>query len=157
MPSAVHLASNEPIFKWCFRLTFNAITGIENFIATSGLPKDAVNVVPVRHQNYDKTIAGRAIHQQHTFAMKGYVSPNTAARMWQWWERVYKAGVVGSPGAYKEQGEISLTNGRGDKVARWNMIGCYPSQMDIGEGSYADPELVEIIATIEVDQLVRAD
>lgn len=156
MPSAVHLATNEPIFKWCFRLSFNAISGIENYIATSSLPKDAVNVVPVRYQNYDKTIAGRAIHQQHTFAMKGYVSPNTAAKMWQWWERVYKAGRVGSPGSYKEQGEVSLTDGRGNKVAQWNMIGCYPSQMDIGEGSYADPELVEIVATIEVDQLVKA-
>lgn len=153
MPSLEHLRQNEPVFNWCFRLTFEPITGITEFLSTSGLPKDSVNVVLVQYKNYHKAIAGRETHQQLTFSVKGYVDPNTAVIMWNWFKKVYHSNVVGAPKDYKHSGNLSLTNGRGDNIANWQLIGCWPSTMDIGQGDYSNSELVQITATIEVDDM----
>ena len=154
MPSAGHLRANEPIFQWCFKVLFPDVSATDEFVSTAALPKDAVNVVTVQYENYQKTIAGRNIHQQLTFTVKGYVSPNTAAIMWKWFQKVYHENVVGHPKDYKRDGEMWLTNGRGYPVASWILRGCWPSQMDLGEGNYSTPDVLQVTATIEVDQFI---
>jgi hypothetical protein len=149
MPSLEHLVQSEPIFQWCFRAQFAGISG--KYIASAMLPKDAVNVVLVHYRNYDKAIAGKAIHQQLNFVIKGYVEPNTAAEVWGWWKKVYRNPEVNAPSTYKIGGSMELTDGRGGMVTRWELEGCWPSQVDIGEGNYGTPDLVLITATIEVD------
>ena len=151
MPSLEHLVQSEPIFQWCFKVQFAGISG--EYIASAMLPKDAVNVVAVHYRNYDKTIAGKAVHQQLNFVMKGYVSPNTAAEVWQWFSKVYVCPEVHAPSEYKIGGSMELTDGRGNMVTRWTLSGCWPSQVDVGEGNYGTPDLVLITATIEVDDI----
>jgi len=154
MPSLEHLSKNEPVFQWCFEVYFPDIAGMEKFVSTTALPKDAANVVTVQFKNYQKTIAGRNVHQQLTFTVKGYVSPNTAAVMWNWFKKVYHENVVGHPKEYKKDGQMMLTDGRGSIIDSWTLRGCWPSQMDLGEGNYSTPDVLQITATIEVDQFI---
>jgi hypothetical protein len=76
--------------------------------------------------------------------------------MWSWWKKVYVSPEIFHPSSYKRSGYMELTDGGGYMVTRWELEGCWPSQVEVGEGNYGASDLVLLTATLEVD-VIRLD
>ena len=154
-PSADFLGTSEPVFKYGYEATFE-ILGKETlkFSQSITLPKAGNAQIDVLYKNFKKYIAGISTHQKSNLKVRAFVEPDTAAKCWQWYRMVYPSkGVVGSPKSYKKSGSVSLLDGRGSPISTWQYTGCWPSEIEMGDGSQADATIIEIGLTIEYDDV----
>ena len=154
-PSADFLNSAEPNLKFEYEAFFDILGDVMKFNESFTLPLSSVNTIAIPYKNRVKQIAGSSMHQQSTLKIRSFVSPSTAAKCWKWYRKVYPSpGVVGHPGDYKTGGYVKLLDGRGSYIASWQYQGCWPSKIEMGEGSQADMgTLIEISLTIDFDEV----
>jgi hypothetical protein len=154
--SADFLGVAEPIYQYGYEAIFEKIgDSTLKFTESVTLPHMANSASTVKYRNSHKTIAGQYTHGTLTLSVKTVVSPNTALQVWKWYRLVYpKPGIVGHPKEYKAGGMISLVNGRGDPILTWQLQGCWPSSVKMGDGrNTSGGEFVLVELTIEVDDI----
>ena len=156
MPSAGHLRTGEPAFGWCFQAVFPKL-GILTplYVSTATLPDQTWENTQVYYFAGSVKLASRATINDCSLTIKDYIEPNTAALCWRWWRDVGSSfnGEINPPPAYKTDGTLVITDGRGSPINVWNLIGCFPSAMQMGDGDYSSTDILQVTMTIMIDTL----
>ena len=154
MPSADFLGTSEPVFTFEYHLMFSKLgDDVLKFTESITLPKASNASTSIPYKNYVKAIAGTNTHEVITLKVKSFVSPNTAAKLWEWYKKVYpKKGVLGHPKDYKDNGIIALTDGQSNPISTWKVTGAWPSKIDMGDaGEGANATNIMIGLTLDID------
>lgn len=155
MPSADFLGFAEPVFNFEYQMIFSKLgDSVIRFSEGITLPNSSNEVIEIIYKNKRKTIAGVHQHSQYSLKVKAFVDPNTAVEIWKWYRLVYPGhGVVGHPKDYKDQGKIMLTDGRHNPIATWDVVGAWPSKVEMGEASEGSPQNIIMSLSLEADDV----
>lgn len=114
---------------------------------------------PEMHHNQEKAyFAGK--HSWEACKMVWYdteQSPDTSREMWEWLNGVIDITnvTVQVPSAYKKDGTLQMLKGDGSASETWQMMGCWPQDINWNGLDYADTEIQTIEIAMRFDRAVR--
>lgn len=148
MPNADHL-NNGPRFGWCFRIQLQGIPG--EYAATATFPSVGYEVCEVGYFGGSRKLAAKCTTNETTVGIRDYVSANVAASVYNWYRSVGNARDCTIANNYKRDGVIMATNTDGAGGVQYKIAGCFPSQVEFGEGDYSSTDLILINVTVTYD------
>lgn len=143
--------SFEPtrMFRWVLELD-----GIDAFTAaTAQLPKKQFEPITIDYMNQKRYLAGKGEWQTLDFSLHNPIAPSAAQKVINWLRLVHDdpTGRMGYAEMYKRNFSIKLHDGLGNVVSKWNIIGAWPLNIDMGDLDYASNDTIKVNFTVRMD------
>jgi len=125
-------------------------------IRASDLPTLVFEEFEIPYQNSRRYIAQRFSPEAMTITYNDYLDPNTAGALVSWSNLVGVPLVekINPPSVYKRDGRVVLFAPDGSSERVWRLLGCWPQSVNYGSVDMSATGIVQIEATIRVDQYV---
>ena len=153
MPEADHLANSTPVFQWGFIVKIGDLPGA--FVQSVSMPKIANTVIEIPCKNRIMTCAGLLQHEQVSVVLRNFQDSKVISSLVDWYHQIIlESGDLGYPQSYKKDGEIEILGSDLSGVEVIRLEGCWPSQIELGEGDYSGQDLLLSTVTLEVDNVI---
>jgi hypothetical protein len=125
-------------------------------LATFALPKVTMTPVEVGYLNEKRKFVGRPTFDDLQVVFNDFVDVGTAALLQKWWYLCYNPenGFIGLAAQYKKSGMIRLNGPNGQFDREYELVGCFPSQFDMGEIDMLGEDGVKITMTLSYDKYI---
>lgn len=120
------------------------------------LPKVTNNPIEVPYLNEKRKFAGMPVFDDLPVVFKDYVDIGTAALLQKWRYSVYdpETGFIGLAAKYKKTGLIKMYGPNGQFDREIELVGCWPSALDMGEIDMAAEDAVQLTMTLTYDKYI---
>ena len=120
------------------------------------LPKVTNNPIEVAYLNEKRKFAGNPVFDDLTIVMKDYIDIGTGAILQKWRYEVYnpETGQIGLAAKYKKAGLIKMYGPNGEFDREIELVGCWPSALDLGEIDMTSEDAVQISMTLTYDKYI---
>jgi len=148
----------------------NAIIGFDNLpgqakdeiiqlsLASFPLPKSANGVIELGYVNEKRKFAGPATFEDIAIVFNDFVDVEVAKKIQAWRYQVYnpQTGAIGLARTYKKTGYITMYAPNGDEAfnREFELIGCWPSNLDHGDIDLAGEDVIKINLTLTIDKAI---
>jgi len=156
MLRATHLTTNfEPQRKFDFEIDFGDDI-LRLSVSKASLPSGSNEEIELKYGNERVWIAGQANWEASTLEIRDTLDAGTAEILWNWRRQVYdeETGAIGRAATYKRVGSLFLLAPDGSDYREWQLIGCWPQSLKMGDLDMSDNNIVLIEATIRYDRAV---
>lgn len=126
---------------------------IELACDTVGLPTVSNDPVELDYGNSQIKVAGKATVDDISVAVKDFIEPDVEKILWNWRLQVYnpQTGKVGWAKNYKKTCTIVQYGPNGEVVRKWQLDGCWPTSLDLGDMDYSSGDKKQITMNLSVD------
>lgn len=117
-------------------------------------PKQENAILEENYLNEKRRYAGPMTVGEIDVVLKDYVDNHVAFLCWQWRMEVYDpfTGKIGLARNYKKPGRIRMYSPEGSIERTYQLIGCWPSNLDIGDYDHTAEEGILITMTVVIDK-----
>jgi len=154
---------NDLVFKRKFRWTFTVLTGCsgtipEHFVKLASRPNISVEETEINFRHGKTWIPGKGTWETITVTYYD-VNQTDNLDLYSWLATVYDfTDPVGLKQASKRSeygavGTLTLFDGCGSPMERWEMEGMWPTTINFGDLDYSNSEEVTIELTLRYDQV----
>ena len=126
---------------------------IELACESTGLPTISNDPIELSHGNSKVKVAGQATVDDVSVVVKDFITPDIEKLLWQWRLKVYnpETGKVGWAQNYKHDAKIIQYGPNGEVKRTWQLKGCWPTSLDLGELNYEGGDKKSITMNLSVD------
>lgn len=114
-----------------------------------------INISPIKvtYGNNSINYAGKPEYNDLSITIRDFIGLDTEQELMTWHNKVYdpKSQAIGFAAQYKQSGILREFAPNGTVLRGWNLYGCFPSNITLGNFSYDDNSIREINATFLVD------
>lgn len=154
--------TGEPIRTNNWELTINGVesfnipTDTPYFINSAGVPSYSIDPIELAHFNEKAYVAGMPSLDGMTLEITDVVDPNIAQGFRNWSEAVYNpnTGEIGYVAEYKKDGILYQYDTKGVIIRQWQVIGMWPTKVDIGKTLDVSAAASKINVELKVDRCV---
>ena len=147
----------EPKRKNRFILRFPSSLGInEWYVTSSKRPTAKINSVEIPFLNTSTYVAGRFTWDEITVQFKDPIGPSAMQALMEWF-RLHAESVTGRMGyasGYKINLELEMLDPTGVVIEKWELQGCFITNLNGGDLNYSQDELATIDVTIRPDRCI---
>lgn len=147
----------EPKRKNRFVLEFPTELGIEVWkVQSVTRPKLTVNSVEVHWINTVDTVAGKGQWQPMDIEFIDTQGPSTSTQTMEWVRLCFETltGRMGYAAGYKKTLILKGLDPTGVEVEKWELRGCWPTNIEFGENSQEDDGLQTVKITVQPFQCI---
>lgn len=127
-------------------------------LASFPLPKVTMSPIEQGYLNEKRKFAGRPTFDDLALVFNDTVSSGSGigALLQKWYYSVYnpETGQLGFAANYKKQGLIKLYGPNGTLDREIQLVGCFPSALDLGEADMMGEDMVRITMTLTIDKWI---
>jgi hypothetical protein len=148
----------EPKKKNRFIIRFPSTMGINEWtVSTASRPKATIGSVEIPYFNTSHFVAGRYKWDAISISFRDIIGPSTSQALMEWFRQHAETvtGRMGYAASYKKDIEIDMCDPTGATVERWVCEGCFITDLNFQDLSYAEEGLAEIQLTIQPDRCVQ--
>lgn len=120
------------------------------------LPKVTNNPLEAGYLNEKRKFAGNPVFDDLPIVLKDFVDIGTAALLQKWRYMVYdpETGKIGLAANYKKSGLIKMHGPNGEFDREIELVGCWPSALDMGEIDQMGEDMVKLTMTLTYDKYI---
>ena len=160
-----NLFKYDPLKTWQYELLISGLADagdelLKLVLIDCDRPKVKSDEIVVHHFNDRFKLAGKVDYQEIKFTMMDAV-PNSETGKYAseiistWRDEVFNplTNEMQAPSVYKRNAKIVMYNGLKEQVEEFNIIGCWPKDVDYGKTDYKDTTgIITISVTLAVDK-----
>jgi hypothetical protein len=116
---------------------------------------------PEMHHNQEKAyFAGKHAWEPITLVWyDGEQSPDVSSEVYTWIDSgvlsSFGSANVNPPNQYKKDSTLQMLDGAGAPTETWNILGCWPQDVNWGDLDYTNTEIQTIEVTMRYDRAIR--
>lgn len=121
------------------------------------LPTESSGIITVNYGNTQVKFAGQTSWSAGSLTLRDYIDPDMEAIIMTWRQKVYnpKDDSIGWAKNYKHNGTITEVAPDGTYQREWQLVGCWPSDVDYGSLDNTSDSLKLLTMTIQYDKAYR--
>jgi hypothetical protein len=139
-----------PLFKWGFIATFAGIPPMA--VASCGFGNPSFEVVDIDWLAGKIHVASKITISEVSMTVRGIEGGSALSMCLAWSLEVGSDVMVNAPNSYKRSCSIE-TIAAGGGGPSFQLDGCWPSSIELGEGDYSASDLQTATLTIQVDHV----
>ena len=127
---------------------------IELALDSISLPTVSTNPIELSYGNSNVKVAGNATFDDVSVTVKDFIEVDVENILWKWRKSVYdpETDKVGWVSQYKKDGTIYQYGPDGTAIRSWVIVGCWPTNLDLGELSYDASDKKSISMALSIDR-----
>ena len=117
------------------------------------LPDISNNPIELAYQNSKVKVAGQAEFGDFEISVKDSIKLDIEMKLWEWRKKVYdpETGQIGWAEDYKKNGYVFQYAPDGSHERGWQLVGVWPTNLQLGEMNYDGGDAKKISMTCAVD------
>lgn len=137
----------------------NASDLITLSVATYSAPQINISPITVAYGNNTVKFAGKPEFPDSSITLNDYIGVNIERILSAWQKLVYNPSTqaVGNAVDYKKTAYLLEYDPSGSQVRQWQLNGCWPSQLQLGEFSQEGNSVRQLSMTLSYDNAIPLD
>lgn len=134
-----------------------ALPSTEFWVSGVSFPVYQAKTEELRQGNLFKKFVTGVTYSDISLALYAVVDRDVQAEIEGWWRRITpdSGQTIKAADQYKEEGTLSWTDGCGENLKTWRLIGIFPKDVNFGQGNMQGGSAVEVQIALSVDQVRR--
>lgn len=165
----------EPRHNNHFRVQFSGLTNLRSVsgrlmpakaadilsLSVASFTAPSMSITPIEVQFYNNSIkyAGKPSFDNASLVINDFIGADTEGILTAWFTLAYnmKTQESGLAIDYKKTGYLIESDGQGGNVRQWELKGCWPSTLNLGEWTYDGNAQRQFNCTIIYDAMAPKD
>ena len=137
----------------------NASEIITLSVASYSAPQINISPIVVPYGNNKVKFAGTPEFPDSNIVLNDYIGLNVERILQGWQKKVYNPDtqVIGYASQYKKEGYLIEYDPSGNNPRQWKLIGCWPSQLQLGDFNQEGNSVRQVIMTLTYDYAIPID
>ena len=143
------------------QIVFDAADGIDSKIITLSVdtfsaPNININVIPVPYGNNKIKFAGTPDFEDSSIQLNDFIGLEVEKKLSDWQKMVYNYSnqKIGLATDYKKTGYLIEYDPAGGNPRAWQLVGCWPSRLQLGEFAQEGNQVRKVSLTLTYDYAI---